>query len=276
MADFANAVLLNIDVATQPFWVRNQRNVHFSYGSKRYYPDFLVFKEGILYVIETKGEKFSNNKKNTLLRKLNEVAGDETIKGFKGLLVFEQTLKRMTTEKWSFERFVDEVEKAEKRAQSLQDLVSDPIEAQKFVTHIPVYDPKSAYGHFIKENKTATIKGWLEVPEGTYEDITFATQVKGNALSPVYEHNDWIILKHTKASSEAINKVALVRNKILKDEYDDEFAIRKVTISTKQSSGLFASQVVNLQALNPEIKPIEIGEVKSGTDVEIIGYLEEK
>jgi superfamily II DNA or RNA helicase len=276
MADYANAVLLNINISTQPFWVRNQRNVHFTYGSKRYYPDFLVFKEGILYVIETKGEKYSNNKKNTLLRKLNEASGDETIKGFKGLLVFEQTLNRMALEKWDFDRFVLEVEKAEKRAQSLQELVTDPPEEQKFVSYLPVYSPKAAHGHFIKNNKTDTDIGWLQVPAGTYKDTIFVTQVKGNALSPTYEHNDWIILTHTKASSEAIDHVALVKNNAIKDEYDEKFAIRKVRMLTKQSSGLFSTHVAVLEALNPDIEPIEIGEIKSGTDVEVIGYLEEK
>jgi hypothetical protein len=182
----------------------------------------------------------------------------------------------MALEKWDFDRFVLEVEKAEKLAQFLQELVSDPPDEQKFVSYIPVYSPKAAHGHFTKGNKTDTYNGWLQVAEGTYAETTFATQVKGNTLSPLYEHNDWIILTHTKALSEALNKVALVKNNVIDDEYDKYFTIRKIKMVSKQSSGLFSAQVAILEAINSAIEPIEIGEIKSGTDVDVIGYLEEK
>jgi hypothetical protein len=43
---------------------------------------------------------------------------------------------------------------------------------------------------------------------------------------------------------------------------------------------LFSAQVAILEAIleaiNPAIEPIEIGEIKSGTDIDVIGYLEEK
>ena len=39
---------------------------------KKYYPDFIVFKDDYIYVIETKGEVFSDTKKNMLLKMRNK------------------------------------------------------------------------------------------------------------------------------------------------------------------------------------------------------------
>jgi len=54
-ADYLDVILKKVAAENKPFWVRNQRNVFFEYGSKKYYPDFLLFKDRHFYIVETKG-----------------------------------------------------------------------------------------------------------------------------------------------------------------------------------------------------------------------------
>jgi superfamily II DNA or RNA helicase len=256
------------------FWIRNHRNIHFTYGTKKYYPDFIVFKDDYIYVIETKGEIFSDTKKNTLLKKLDEVTGNNLIKGFKGLLIFSDQLDDMGDNLVSFEDFIKESEEILKRHQSKVDLVQDPPVSEKFVKYIPVFSPLKAYKKFIKQQKTPKPDGWLEVSENfsKYPETYFATQVKGDALNPNYKHNDWLFLNHSQNISESVNKLCLVFNSSIEDDYEEGTTIRVIEIEEKKSSAsLFTEKQIHLKAINGKRENIVIRNVLSGKEVEVIG-----
>jgi len=273
LAEYANEVLKKVTEEKKPFWIRNQRNIYFTYGSKKYYPDFILFKDDFIYVIETKGEIFSDAKKNTLLKKLDEVPGDGVVKGFKGLLIFSAQLEEMGDNLVGFDEFVNESEEILRRHQSKAGLVQDPPTAERFVKYIPVYSPLKAYKKFLKQQKTPKPDGWLEVPENLagYPETVFATQAKGDALNPTYKHNDWIYFNYTQNISEGVNKLSLVFNDEIDDEYDAGCTIRTVEIVEKKSkSSLFNEKEIHLKPYSKAKEPIVITKVISGQELEIV------
>ena len=255
------------------FWIRNQRNIYFTYGSKKYYPDFIVYNNGFIYVIETKGEIFSDTKKNTLLKKLDEIPGDGKIKGFKGLLIFSAQLNEIGNNLLGFDEFAKESEEILRRHQSKADLVQDPPLSERFKKYIPVYSAIKAYKNFIKKQKTAKPDGWLEVKENPngYPQSVFATQAKGDALSPIYKHNDWICFLYTPDISDSVNKLAIVFCDKIEDEYDPGCTLRIVEIVEKKSkTSLFNEKEIHLKGLNASHKPIIIANVNTGEEVDIV------
>ena len=274
LAEYADKVLKEVAKEKKPFWIRNQRNIYFTYGSKKYYPDFILFKDDMIYVIETKGEVFSDTKKNALLKKLDDVPGDGGIKGFKGLLVFSSQMEKMGTNDWAWDKFITESEETVTRQQSREQLISEPKEEEKFIKYIPAYAPEKAYRKFIKEQKTPKPDGWLLLENNTQKlpDTVFTTQAKGQALSPSYSHDSWIILKHTKEIDEAVGKIALVYCKEISDEYSGNCTIRKVEVVEKNVKGeLFAKREVNLVAVKASVETIKIENITSRNVVEIVG-----
>jgi len=274
LAEYADNILMKVAKEKQPFWIRNQRNIYFTYGSKKYYPDFILFKDDIIYVIETKGEVFSDTKKNALLKKLDDVPGDGAIKGFKGLLVFSSQMEKMGMDYWAWDKFIKESEESLTRQQSREQLISEPKEEEKFIKYIPAYSPAKAYGKFIKNQKTSKPDGWLFIENNTEKlpESVFATQAKGQALSPSYSHNSWIILNHTKDIDKAVGKIALVYCKEISDEYTGNCTIRKVEILEKNVKGqLFPEKAVNLVALKASVETITINNITSEDVIQIVG-----
>ncbi|PWT71226.1 MAG: hypothetical protein C5B59_18445 [Bacteroidetes bacterium] len=274
LAQYADEILKKVAKEKKPFWIRNQRNIFFSYGSKRYFPDFIMFKDDMIYVIETKGEVFSDTKKNALLKKLDEVPGEGGIKGFKGILVFSSQMEEMGTDVVEWDKFIKESEETLIRQQSQDQLISEPNEEDKFIKYIPVYSPDKAYRKFIKLQKTPKPEGWLALKNNNSKlpETVFATQAKGQALSPSYPHNAWVILIHSKDFDEATGKLALVYSLVIEDEYGGNCTIRKVEIEeTKAKGKLFGEKRVMLCALNSENKPIVIDNITSNDELEIVG-----
>jgi len=137
LADYADAILKGVAKEGKPFWIRNERNIFFTYGSKKYYPDYILFKDGMIYVIETKGEVFSDTKKNALVKRLDKVPGNGAIKGYRGLLVFSSQMDKMGTDYVAWDAFIKESEETLKRQQSKEQLISEPKEEEKFIKYIP-------------------------------------------------------------------------------------------------------------------------------------------
>jgi hypothetical protein len=92
LADYANSILQLPDSSKRRFWVRNDRQVYFYYGTRRYYPDFLMFRDEVIYVLEIKGEIYSDTKKNILLSRLN------TMDGYRGVLVYSDFMNGVTSD----------------------------------------------------------------------------------------------------------------------------------------------------------------------------------
>lgn len=99
----------------------------------------------------------------------------------------------------------------------------------------------------------------------------FATQVKGQALSPKYPHDSWILLNHSKTDVEANGKIALVYCKAIEDDYEGNCTIRKCEIEENKKSGkLFADKSLLLNPLNESVEAIIIEDITEW-DVEIVG-----
>jgi superfamily II DNA or RNA helicase len=222
------------------FWVRNQRNVSFSYGLQNYYPDFIFFKDSVLFVIETKGEVFSDSKKNELLRHLDVIPGHGEIKKFKGLIVFSHQMDKMKEDYVGFDKFIAEAESNFFKHQSKSNLLKTIKEEDKFKKYLPAYTPGNAYKKFVEKNPKTTHQGWREVTESNYPNNCFVVQVKGDILEPDYSHNSWIILNTVKDSEEANGNVSLMFKEGIKGSYPDGFALRRLDISKENFDLLFS------------------------------------
>lgn len=250
-------------------WIKNKRNIHFTYGSKKYYPDFILLKDEFIYVIETKGEIFSDTKKNVLLKKLDE------IDGLKGLLIFSHQMNLMENEDWTFDNFVAYAEDTLRKHQTIVDLLQDPPEDDRFKKYIPVYTPLNAYKRLIKKQKTPKADGWLEVHEneGGYSENVFATQVKGESLAPNFKHNSWIILTTDKPLVFNQGQLALVLHKDLYDGYHGNMTIRKIYTEEKRNpTKLFGERFMILKAINKNISDIVLP-VDVKDEVEVIAIV---
>lgn len=274
LAEYADSVLKQIAAEKKPFWIRNQRNIYFSYGSKKYFPDFILFKDDIIYVVETKGEVFSDSKKNTLLKRLDEIPGDGAIKGFKGLLIFSSQLDRMGEDFVDWDSFVKEADEIFTRKPIKDNLISDPPENEKYINYIPAYSAEKAYKKFMKNQKTAKPEGWLKIEDNSNKlsDSIFATQVKGQSLSPLYPQDSWIILHNTKVISDIEGKISLIYSPEIKDDYEGNCTIRKIhIIENKSKTKLFSEKQIKLSGINYESEDIIIDDVTDDDKIEIIG-----
>jgi len=273
-ADYIDVILKKVAKENKPFWVRNQRNVYFEYGSKKYYPDFLLFKDNQFYIVETKGEVFADHKKNALLKRLEQFPGDENILGYKGLLVFSNQMDKMGYEYWDFEKFIAEAEKAFEKHQSKATLLSDAPTADRFIKYLPAYSTDKAFKHFIKDQKTAKPDGWLEVPiiEDNYLKTQFVVQIKGNALLPSYDADSWLILNHTTDYSQAAGNICLVLHKSINDTYDSNCTIRKLEVTQATPQGkLLPETAILLHSISGTQEPISITNVTDLSEISIIG-----
>jgi superfamily II DNA or RNA helicase len=273
-ADYVNQLLQKAPEDSKSFWVRNQRNVYFEYGSRKYYPDFLLFKDNQFYIVETKGEIFADHKKNALLNRLEHLPPDEDGTAYKGLLVFSQQMDQMGFQYWDFEKFVQEADNAFVKHQSKASLIADAPNEDRFIKYLPAYTPEKALKHFIKNQKTAKPDGWFEVPiiEGNYSNAAFVVQVKGNALNPEKSHNEWIILQHTLDYSLAPGRLCLIHHKTIEDIYDYHCTIRKLEITQHLPSGTFipVTELV-LHSLNDQDPPIYVHNIHEVNDISIVG-----
>ncbi len=110
-ADYLDVLLKKVSAEKKPFWVRNQRNVFLNMAQK-ILSRFLLFKEDQFYIVETKGEVFADHKKNALLKRLEQIPGDEHTSGYKGLLVFSNQMDKMGYNYWDFENSSAQAESA--------------------------------------------------------------------------------------------------------------------------------------------------------------------
>ena len=267
LADFANDILKRSKDGKPTFWIKNKRNIHFTYGSKKYYPDFILLKDEVIYVVETKGEIYSDTKKNILLKKLDE------IEGFKGLLIFSHQMNLMEGEDWTFDQFINRAEDILKKHQSRADLLQDPPEEDRFIKYVPVYSPSNAYKRFVKKQKTPKPDGWLEVlkTEGAYSESIFATQVKGEALFPEYDHNSWILLDANVADKIKSGNIALVFHKDIEDEYDGSLTVKKIFMEERKNAGkIFGERFLILRAINPNVEDVELS-IDGVGEAEVVG-----
>ena len=87
-------------------------------------------------VIETKGEIFSDTRKNLLLSELNNHDG------YKGILVFSDVMDEVEMATPDFSAFLEMAEASVNRYQSKANLEKSPKEEDKFKKYLPAYQPQ--------------------------------------------------------------------------------------------------------------------------------------
>ncbi len=259
----------------QPFWVRNQRNIFFTYGNHKYYPDFIVYHKGIIYVVEAKGEIYEESRKNLLLKKLNEVKDEDGKLEYRGMNSYHDMIDRFTAKQLSMDELWKESLSDSQRHQTPDTFETDPPEEEKFVSFLPVYDPERAYRKFVKKEKKVKVVGWRPVyPKSTkYPRTCYWIQVKGETFLPDHKPDDWVILDGNVDRAKAEGQIVLVYHPSISDGYGDGFTIRRLQIVQEQRPGeLFPMNVVCLEGLGEVVEPIILRDAKAEL-VSIVGII---
>jgi superfamily II DNA or RNA helicase len=205
-----------------PFWLRNERNIYFEYGTHKYYPDFIFFYNKIIYVIEIKGEAFSSVKKNRLLLELNNVDGIGKVDNYVGMVVFEVQMKKLKDFNKSFEEFRHEAEAYFNQVQTKAELIPDEEveESLKFIEYVPAYEVKQAYSKFMLHKEPKSVK-WLKTTAGKYEPSIFACLIKNEDLGKELK-NTWVLFDSAVPKvSDLVGKTIIAHhNRITETDYN--------------------------------------------------------
>ena len=271
MADYLDIVTSDKGVGLVPFWIKNDRQVHFTYGSRKYFPDFLMLYKDMIYVVEGKGEKFFDNKKHQLLQKLNEAPGDDIIKKYQGIMVLDSYADDFK-EDVSWSDFVENANASFEKFRNSLEIESTVEEDLKYKTYLPLYTPKNAHRRFYKKQTKVKITGWVKVPENDYPKTSIALKVIGGLLSPKYKANDIIILNTDFKKQEIKDNVVMVYNKSIEDYYEPKgFTIRKLVINKVDDGSMFGANQVILESLNSAYPKIILDKLVSENELDIIG-----
>jgi type III restriction enzyme len=270
-ADYAERVLASGNGVRAPFWVRNNRNVWFYYGTRRYYPDFLMLRDGTIYVLETKGELYSDTRKNLLLEHL------KTLDGYDGVLIYSDFMNKTAIDT-PFEEFLEAAALDAEKRHGKERLLENVEPEDQFVRFLPAYKPESAYRKFVKRQAKVRIEGWLEVPvvPEQYSENSFVTQMKGNAMSPELSHNEWAIFEWGVPANSATGRVVIFHHHQIDDENfgDKGVTIRKFRFNKEKSTNsLFETVTVILEAVSADHPPIELRNITSDSQIEIVGTM---
>jgi len=218
LADYVDYLITKEENTEIPFWLRNERNIFFEYGTHKYYPDFIFFYNKIIYVIEIKGEVFSNVKKNRLLLELNNVDGRGKVDSYIGMVVFEVQMKKLKDFNKSFDEFRQEAEAYFNQVQSKAELIPDEdVDASlKYKEYVPAYEVKQAYNKFITHQEVKALK-WLRVAPEEYPESVFACLIKNEELGKELKNTWQLFDNKPQKVEELINKTIIAYHPKIED-----------------------------------------------------------
>jgi hypothetical protein len=156
--------------------------------------------------------------------------------------------------------------------------VGEVPEEERFTRFLPAYKPESAYRKFVKKQAKVKIDGWLEVPakpEG-YSQSCFVVQMKGNAMSPQFSHNDWAIFQAAPAAEDAVGTIVIFQHPNVEDKNfgDNHLTIRRLSLErTKPKGSLFDSINVLLESEAQDYPTIRIPSITSDSDLAVVGAM---
>jgi type III restriction enzyme len=273
MANYLNEAIVPYKSDNKSFWIKNNREVYFTYGSRKYYPDFICFHNDMIYVIETKGEIFSDTKKNALLLHLSSIKGELPIKGYKGVLVFSEQMSILEAAKLPLEEFVSHAEKLLETRHDIGEMVSDPPVAERFKTYLPVFTPEKAYKKYLLNHRSPKPDGWLKVavrPEA-YPQSLFMCQIKGDALSKSYANSKWIIMDSDFDSGKINGKIVIVFANKIRDQYTPGYSIRRLEVIEQAARNrLFGDKIIKLSSDGSASESYELNTSLPNEKVEIV------
>jgi type III restriction enzyme len=275
LADYINHVLTTEPATSggRPFWVRNQREIFFEYGSHKYFPDFLVFWDRVIYVLEMKGEHIVSPKKAELL--IFSLKNAPGLKGkmpdrYEGVVVLSNVVAHFDNAE-SYPKYYDFLQSARaawEQFVSVQEELKSENEIESsdiFKTWIPAFKTLERVYKQLDGGGKLQPDGWKQVSPrlGDYPDTAFAVLVRSDELAPAYKTSDWIILDSTVPGdrAELVGRVVLASHPDIKDEsYGKRHrTLRRFSIETRKVSGrLFAEHVVVLSADSKDVEPFTV------------------
>jgi type III restriction enzyme len=263
LADYIDYVLETepVDGPEEPFWVRNQREVYFEYGSHKYFPDFLVFWNRVIYVLEMKGEHLVNQKKTELL--IFSLKDAPALKGklpdrYEGLVILSNVVSHFDDQGSypSYPEFLQSARAVWDRFVSVQKELKPASEvplAERFKTWIPAFKTLEKASQQLEKGEQLDPDGWKEVipKDDDYPPSAFAVLVRSEDLAPTYKTNDWIILDSAlpENAADLQDRVVLAHHKDIEDEaYGKRHrTLRRFSSQTRKVAGsLFPEHVVVL------------------------------
>ena len=262
LADYFDHIVLKSE-NNENYWARNDRNIYFEYGTHKYYPDFILFLKKILFVVEMKGEKFSNIKKNRLLLELNNLDGIGEIEKYRGVVVFQYQMRNLKEFKKEFEDFIREADEYYDQFQTKSIVIPDgevPVEL-KYIEYIPAYEARQAYNNYIL-NKKPKIQKWLKVENDEYPTSLFATLVKNGDIGLEYK-NKWVIMDSDIPNASEIeqNIIMLCHHPdIESNSYKKNLIIRHFLLTkTEEEYGFLKDivRIIHLTSFDNDVKEIK-------------------
>ncbi|MFZ5628553.1 MAG: DEAD/DEAH box helicase family protein [Spirochaetota bacterium] len=241
LVDYFEHVIANEGQVGKDFWVRNERQIYFIYGGHRYYPDFFLFHKGKLYVVEAKGEAFSNKHKNKLLRTL------DSLDGYGGLLIFSEQAEELEEKHPPFARLLEMAQASGERQKAREIIVQSVLEEEKFVKFLPIYSFKAAAGKF-SEGQEVKEEGWVEVPETgkRYPESYYVVQIMGESMEPeIPNHSLCIFEANPQGSRNGL--IVLAKSRYIDDpETQGHFTVKYYRSEKNQTAdgNLFNERII--------------------------------
>jgi|GEM_PF-1926254 len=226
---------------SRPVWIKNRRQVSFSYGRHQYYPDFLVCVGEKMYVVETKGDPYSDQRKNQLLREVER----KTEGKVKAVLAFGDWVEGFGQDAESLEDFITAAEGDASRRLQLWDLEYTPPEMEKYKTYLPVYTPEKAFKKWARGHDGVRCDGWARLDPPWHRVLPqtcFALQNRGKRLAHL---GPWLIVDAGRKTPENGENV-LLHYAEFDDSYRRGYSVRALHIYPEQTGGIFSQDVWEL------------------------------
>ncbi|MBK8395926.1 MAG: hypothetical protein IPL26_11920 [Leptospiraceae bacterium] len=252
LADYLEELIGKLENPEQYFWVKSERQFSFQYGNQRYFPDFLFHYSDMMNIIETKAEPFSNQKKNALLEKVNE------IDGYRGILIYSDKMDDIQKQNNDvpFEDLLGVSKQSFKYEKYKNHLIYSIEENLKFTEFLPFYSVKAAAGAF-SESQEANPEGWLPVKKGKYSKTSFVIQVKGHSMSPNIFDGDLCIFDNHFVGSKNEKTVLVQHRDIFDPDNGGKYTVKRYYSKKIQSEEeLIGNYRIELKPTNSNYKSI--------------------
>ena len=129
----------------------------------------------------------------------------------------------------------------------------------------------------MKKQAKVKIEGWLRVSEEAsgYAENYFVVQMKGNALSPDFSHNEWAIFVAGGAPAAAVDQIVIFHHADVDDNhFGKNGTIRKFVLQrNKSEERLFETIKVLLEPSSKDYPTFELNDIASDAGIEIAGVL---
>ena len=141
----------------------------------------------------------------------------------------------------------------------------------KYIDFLPVFSMKAACGYF-GDGEEVDTAGWMRADGlGKLNRNMFIVQASGNSMEPRIHDKDYCVFRANPAGSRQ-GKIVLVQHRDFYDpDYSGSYSIKKYeSQKIYDDTGSWRHEVIRLEPLNHEYKPIVISE-ESADEFRIVG-----